>query len=221
MKMKQPKVYLTADASGAYAAALNEHVVVIVDVIDMSTSLETAMEMGAIAVFGSSPDKSTAPVPVNPEKIAIAAALLAHNLNTAIIIIGEPRFANKLEQQNNCHRLINKLTDLGARIHDIVPNVGKDIHAFADFKNKIVIAATDTGGVAFDTAYNAGGILSTATIARTKYLKGKDPALKGALRAYKLAMDSRKNISFVAASSNSLEDILAAKYLYELTKGLS
>ncbi|KUO50661.1 MAG: hypothetical protein APF76_07680 [Desulfitibacter sp. BRH_c19] len=221
MKMKQLKVYFSADASGAYEAGLNGHIVVIVDVIDMSTSLETAMEMGATAVFGSSPDKNSAPVPVNPEKIATVAASLALQLNTEIIIIGEPRFASKFEHQKNSQRLINKLSDLGAKIYDYVPNIGKEISGLTDFTNRIVIAATNTGGVAFDTAYNAGGITTTATIARTGNLKGKEPALKGALRAYKLAIDSQKNISFVAASSNSLEDVLAAKYLCELTKGLS
>ncbi len=221
MKMKRPKIYYTVAASGAYEAALNEHVVVIVDVIDMSTSLETALEMGAVAVFGSSPDKTTAPVPLNPEKIARSAASLAQELNTEIIIIGEPRFSSKVEQQKSCQKLVKKLSELGAKIHDYVPNVGKEVYSFTDYTNKIVIAATNSGGVAFDTAYNAGGILTIATIARTQKLKGKEPALKGALRAYKLAIDSQRDISYVAASANSLEDILAAKYLCDLTKGLS
>ncbi|WP_028309505.1 hypothetical protein [Desulfitibacter alkalitolerans] len=221
MKTKQPKVYMTVDASGAYNAAINGHVVVIVDIIDMSTSLETALEMGAAAVFGASPDHTSAPVPVNPEKIAGDAAFMAHELNMEVVIIGEPRFASKEEQKKNCQRLVNKLIKMNTKISDFVPNVGKELWAFAPLNNKIAIAATSTGGVAFDAAYNAGGIVTTATIARTRHMKGKAPALKGIHRAYSLAVRLQRDISYAAASSKSYEDILAAKYLCDLTKGLS
>jgi len=164
MKMKQTKVYMTMDASGAYKAAINGHIVVIVDIIDMSTSLETALEMGAAAVFGASPDQIYAPVIVNPEKIAMGAAFVAQKLNTEVIIIGEPRFASKEEQMENCQRLVNKLTEMNTKICDFVPNVGKELWAFAHIGKKIAIAVTSTGGVAFDAAYNAGGIVTTATM---------------------------------------------------------
>jgi len=221
MKMKQTKVYMTMDASGAYKAAINGHIVVIVDIIDMSTSLETALEMGAAAVFGASPDQIYAPVIVNPEKIAMGAAFVAQKLNTEVIIIGEPRFASKEEQMENCQRLVNKLTEMNTKICDFVPNVGKELWAFAHIGKKIAIAVTSTGGVAFDAAYNAGGIVTTATIARTRHMRGKAPALKGAYRAKNLALELKRDISYVAASSKSYEDVLAAKYLCDLTKGLS
>ena len=219
--MAQPKAYMTMDASGAYEAAINGHIVVIVDVIDMSTSLETALEMGATAVFGASPDQNHAPVTVNPEKIALDTAFMAQKLNTEVIIIAEPRFATKEEQMRTCQRLVNALTELNIKISDFVPNVGKELWAFSNIKKKIAIAVTSTGGVAFDAAYNAGGVVTTATIARTRHMKGKAPALKGVYRAKNLAFELKKDISYVAASSNSHEDILAAKYLCDLTKGLS
>jgi len=213
---------MTKDASGAYEAAINGHIVVIVDIIDMSTSLETALEMGAVAVFGASPDQNHAPVTANPEKIAMAAASIAQRLSTEVIIIGEPRFAGKEEEMRNCQRLVNKLTEMNVEISDFVPNVGKEVWTFTNFEKKIVIAVTGTGGAAFDAAYNAegGGIVTTATVARTKYMKGEAPALKGVYRAKNLASELKRDISYVAASSNSYEDILAAKYLCDLTKVL-
>jgi len=52
-------------------------------------------------------------------------------------------------------------------------------------------------------------------------MRGKAPALKGAYRAKNLALELKRDISYVAASSKSYEDVLAAKYLCDLTKGLS
>ena len=219
--MKQTKIYMATDASGAYEAAINGHIVVIVDIIDMSTSLETALERGAVAVFGASPDQNRAPVIVNPEKIAMDAAFMAQKLNAEVVIIAEPRFAGKNEQMKSCQRLVNKLTEMNIKISGFVPNVGKELWAFAHIDKKIAIAVTNTGGVAFDAAYNAGGIVTTATVARTRHMKGKAPALKGVHRAKKLAFELKRDISYVAASSNSYEDVLAAKYLCDLTKGLS
>lgn len=219
--MRRPKAFSIADASGAYQGALKNHIVVIVDVIDMSTSLETALELGAVATYGASPDAAKVPVPVNPEKIAEAAARLALRTKSKIVIISEPRFGSKADQQRNCSRLLNKLESLDAPVSDYIPNVGKEVANFTDFKNKVVIAVTDTGGVAYDAAFNKGGVLTTATIARTQLLKGKDPAVKGALRAYNLGRAFRKDISVVAASSNSLEDVLASKYICDLINGLS
>lgn len=45
-------ITVTTDASGAYQAACSGQVVVIVDVIDMSTTLEAALQEGAALVLG-------------------------------------------------------------------------------------------------------------------------------------------------------------------------
>jgi hypothetical protein len=48
-------------------------VVVIVDIIDMSTTLEAALEAGARKVYGASPDGVIVPVDVKPEVIGLEA----------------------------------------------------------------------------------------------------------------------------------------------------
>ena len=67
--VKLPEIILTADASGAQKAARQGMLVMIVDVIDMSTSLESAIDAGALAVFGASPDYTRAPVETSPEYV--------------------------------------------------------------------------------------------------------------------------------------------------------
>ncbi|MGI6552813.1 MAG: hypothetical protein ACOX37_07210 [Bacillota bacterium] len=46
---------------------------VIVDIIDMSTTLEAALEAGARKVYGASPDGVIVPVDVKPEVIGLEA----------------------------------------------------------------------------------------------------------------------------------------------------
>ena len=77
---KTKEVITTFNASGALRAAKLDFVVVIVDVIDMSTSAEAAIEKGAISVLGASPDISKVPVYVNPYKIGLAAGSRAKGL---------------------------------------------------------------------------------------------------------------------------------------------
>jgi hypothetical protein len=216
-----PKVFLDYDASGALKAAKMGHLVVIVDVIDMSTSLETALEMGAVEVYGASPDNSNAPVYLNPEFIATVVATKAKLYNLGIILIGEPRYGCKEDIIRNCLKVYSKINSLNAKIYDVVPNIGKDVGNLTNFKNKIVIAVTNSGGVAFDAAFNAGGTVVTATVARTLKNKGIIPAQIGINRALKVSKRLNKNISIIAASSNSIEDVLAANYLYDQMKEMS
>ena len=68
-------------------------------------------------------------------------------------------------------------------------------------------------GTAFDAAFNSGGIVLTGTVARTINKKGVLPALIAAKRAIEVAVKKKKNITVIAASANSLEDILAAQYI--------
>ncbi|HOB21386.1 MAG TPA: hypothetical protein PKI30_00880 [Bacillota bacterium] len=82
---------LTTDASGAREAALRGQLVVVVDVIDMSTTCEAAYQNGAAAVFGASPDKTSSPVPQNPEQLAAWAAEEAKRLGTSLVVAAEPR----------------------------------------------------------------------------------------------------------------------------------
>lgn len=211
-----PIINFSTDASGARQAALENHIVVIVDIIDMSTTLEGALEAGAIKVFGASPDNVQVPVPVNPYKIGRKAGLIARQLKVPVVIVSEPRYGTNKERLATCSSLIDGLHETGITKYKVVPNLGASTAQIINFKNKIVIAVTNSGGVAYDAAYTAGGKCSTATIARTKNMKGLEPARQGIKRALSLAKIFKQNITFVAASSHSLEDILAAQLLSQL-----
>ena len=204
---------MTSDASGAFKAAMQGDVVVIVDVIDMSTSLEAAIEAGAFKVFGSCSDKVRPPVPVDPERIGFDAGSLAAKNRTAVIIIAEPRSGSYKDRENTCLSLLKGLEKADMKVLDIIPNIGMETANQADFKDKVVIAVTSSGGAAFDAAYNAGAEVFTATVARTLGKKGVETVRVGIQRVQEFALSFQKDISVVAASGNSLEDLLAAQYI--------
>ncbi|HHW06549.1 MAG TPA: hypothetical protein GXX34_03285 [Clostridia bacterium] len=208
-----PVINCSVDASGARQAALANHLVVIVDIIDMSTTLEGALEAGALKVYGASPDRVQPPVPVNPFRIGQKAGLLARQLKVPVVIVAEPRFGPHRSRLAACASVRRGLHEAGVADYLVVPNLGASTAEVVDFKSTIVVAVTYSGGVAYDAAYNAGGTCTTATIARTRHMKGLEPARRGIQRALHLARIRRKNITFVAASSQSLEDVLAAQWL--------
>ncbi|MDK2984680.1 MAG: hypothetical protein PWQ96_322 [Clostridia bacterium] len=211
-----PEVRVAYDASGASRAAKRGDIVIIVDVIDMSTTLETCIELGALAVFGASPKGSKAPVKLDPLKIAKTAAKKALIANTPLVIVSEPRIGKDKDRERYCSHILGILREEGCIVDSIIPNIGKEIAGLISCKNKIVIAVTDSGGTAYDAAFCEGAKVCTATIARTSQSKGIEPAKKGTLRALRLSRKYKKNITVVAASSNSMEDILAAQYISNL-----
>lgn len=212
--MKLQEVILTTNASGAAQAAARGYLVMIVDVIDLSTSLEVAIEMGAKEVLGASPDKVNVPVPVCPEKIGKYAGRKAVEYDTEVIIVAEPRWGNNIARINSCKKVIYGIEQEGGKVQAIIPNLGAEVRKIVDFKNKIVVGVSNSGGVAFDAAWQHSKQVITGTIARTFFSKGNTLALNSAQRAIKLA--AGKPIAVVAASSNSLEDILAAEFIYKL-----
>lgn len=209
----QPVINCSADASGARQAGLQEQIVVIVDLIDMSTTLEAALEEGALAVFGASPDETRAPVPVDPVSIGRKAGQEAKSREAPVVIVAEPRWGTDRERLQSCRSVIKGLKDSGITDYQIVPNLGITTAKLISFDKTVVIAVTNSGGIAFDAAWTAGGNVLTATIARTWKMKGEEPAEAGVRRALKLATDLKKDLCFVAASSRAQEDILAAQYL--------
>jgi hypothetical protein len=208
---------ISFNASGAAQAAKSGNLVMIIDVIDMSTSAEVALEAGAIEVFGASPDGGKTPVEVNPEKIAYFAGKEALKHNTGVIIANEPRIRVKqerIDRLSGIKQAIKGIEKSGAKLIDIIPNMGREIAELIDFKDRIFLVVSSSGGVAFDVAFNYGapGVI-TGTIARTNKMKSKESARLAAKRAIEKANSLRCGICLIASSSNSMEDILAAEYI--------
>lgn len=208
---------LAFNASGAVEGARRGDVVVIVDVIDMSTSAEAVLEAGTLAIFGAAPVGCKAPVNLNPERIGYLAGKKALKHKASLILIAEPRYGDDTERKKRAEAALTGVVRSGAEVGLIIPNIGGEIAKLTDFNEKVALFVTDTGGVAFDAAYNNGApAVLSATIARTPLKKGIEPARAGVLRAIETAVKLNSGITIVAASSNSLEDVLAGEYLMKM-----
>lgn len=207
-------VTLTANASGAVRAAQEGLVVMVVDVIDMSTTLEAALDAGALAVLGASPDVVKAPVDLDPETIGRRAAEVALAAGSSVVVVTEPRVGSDAERAQNASRLLQGIRQGGAEVTAILPNLGAETPKLCDLQGRVVVAATNTGGVAYDAAVRAGApAVITGTVARTIQKRGSAPAREAARRAIEAAQAHQTGICIVAASANSLEDLLAAEYI--------
>jgi len=213
---RSKKIIVTSDASGACQAAREGMLVMIVDVIDMSTTLESALDAGAYAVLGCSPDVTRAPVKVSPENIGKEAVRLAGESDAGIILVAEPRVGSEKERIERCQKIIRSIENKKGRIEAIIPNIGAEIPRLVDVSGRIVIAVTDTGGVAYDAAYVESKKVITGTVARTYKQKGIAPALSAVRRVYKTLEKGDPGIAVVAASQNSMEDVLAAQFIANL-----
>jgi hypothetical protein len=208
---------LTYNASGAVEGARRGDVVVIVDIIDMTTSAEVAIESGALAVFGAAPTGCKAPVNLNPDRIGYIAGKNALKYKALLIVVAEPRYGDEAERKKRAESALMGVARSGAVVHQIIPNIGSEISKLVDFNGKVVLLISDTGGVAFDAAYNNGApVVLTATVTRTPNKKGVATAYAGIERAIEAARKFNCGITITAASANSLEDVLAAQYLSQL-----
>lgn len=216
-----PVVYLSADASGAACAAGRGHVVLIVDVIDLSTTCEAALDEGALAVYGAAPDDARPPVPVDPVKVGQLAGRHACAGNSGVIIIAEPRAGSEQERLSRVAGVCRGIRESGAKIEAVLPNLGAETVKLATFRERVVVAATNAGGVAFDAALTAGApLVLTGTVARTLKKKGSACALAAARRACAAAQELQTDLAVIAASANAIEDLLAAEYIFKLILGL-
>lgn len=215
--MKEKRIFYASDASGAERAARAGLAVLVVDLIDMSTTLECALEAGALAVWGASPDGARPPVTVNPEQVGILAGRQARELGAGVVLVAEPRVGSEAERLERCGSVVKGLAKAGASLETVFPNLGRQTAALAEFQGRVVIAVTESGGVAFDAALQAGGTVATGTVARTLQKKGREPALVAARRALRLA-EGKKGVAVVAASSNAWEDVLAARFIAGLAR---
>lgn len=208
-------VSVTANASGAARAAKQGDLVVIVDVINMSTTAEAALEEGALAVFGAASKNSRPPIDlIDPEKIGYLAGRKAIENQTQVVLVTEPRVGSDEERKENASLALQGLEKAGAQLANILPNLGAETVKFSCLKDKVVLLVTDSGGVAFDVAVNNGApLVLTGTIARTLKQKGNQSAKRIAKDSIEMARKLDCDISIVAASSNALEDLLAAEYI--------
>ena len=218
VRLSDKTLSVTSNPSGAAAAARQGNVVMIVDLIDMSTTCESALEAGACDVLGASPDEyADVPVIVNPEKMGYIAGKRALKKQTEVIVAAEPRLITNEDEASRLDHIQHVLRGIekaGGVLEKIVANLGKDVCQQADFANKVLIVVSAAGGTAFDAAYNYGApAVITGTVARTNHMSGNQPAQKAASRAIQLAQKYKCGISIVASSSNSMEDMLAAEYI--------
>lgn len=209
------QVLVTSNASGAVTGGQLGHVVVIVDVISMSTTLEAALDAGALAVYGASPDICRAPVQLDPYKIGLIAGQRAlADGSGEVVIVSEPRIGTDAERLARAQKTISGVKAAGAKVGAVLPNLGAETAKLIDFTNQVVVAVTDTGGVAYDAAWQAGAAsVVVGTVARTLQQRGLEPARTAAARACAEAQRCNTGITVVAASANSLEDILAAEFI--------
>ncbi len=214
--VKSKRIIVGSDASGAVQAAREGLFLIIVDVIDMSTTLESALDAGAAAILGCSPDFTRAPVKVDPVEIGKEASRLARENGHGIILIAEPRAGSEEERRARCQKVISGIENTGGIIEAIIPNIGAEAPRLAEMRGRVVVAVTDTGGVAYDAAFQVNRRLTIGTIARTLKQKGIEPALTAVKRAQKMLKDSEQGIAVIAASRNSLEDVLAAQFIANL-----
>ncbi|MDH7576247.1 MAG: hypothetical protein QHH75_00215 [Bacillota bacterium] len=206
---------LAADASGAYQAALAGQAVLVVDVIDMGTTLEAALRSGAHLVLGASPTPCKAPVPVNPRAVGRYAAREARKHKSRIVLIAEPRVGQEEERMVQVAGVLEGLKEEGVEPRGIYPNLGAETVKLVDFGGCIVVAVSACGGTAFDAAFNAGAPVVTGTVARTLGRTGWENAESAVERALRLVEEEKCGLCVVASSSKSLEDVLAAQYFYQ------
>ena len=64
-------IRVTTDASGAQQAAREGLLVMVVDIIDMSTTLESALDAGAYRVLGASPDFTRLRLQLIPKTLGV------------------------------------------------------------------------------------------------------------------------------------------------------
>lgn len=215
------RVILTSDAGGAAWAAASGLVVVVVDVIDFSTSMEAALDEGAAAVFGAAPDSAMPPAKTDPFRIGAMAGREALALGAGVVVLAEPRAGGEGQRRGGITRALAGIESTGAKVEAVIPNLGAETPGLAEMKGRVVLGATGSGGVAFDAAVCAGapGVL-TGTVARTPIKNGFASARDSAGRAAGAAERLGAGVAVVAASGRSLEDILAADYIYRALLGL-
>jgi hypothetical protein len=212
-----PTLEVTFNASGAAEAGSRGRVVVIVDVVDSSTSAEAALAGGALDVLGAAPAGVTVPVPVDPGAVGRRAASVAAKTGTDVLVVSEPRVATDEERRGRTLPVLQALRTAGVG-YELAPNQGAELLRAANLEGRLVVVVSTTGGAAFDAALAAGASsVGFATTARIEGRTGWDVAAAGARRAIETAREARVGMSIVAASANSTDDVLGS---FELARAV-
>lgn len=211
---RMPVLSVMFSASGAAEAGRSGHVVVIVDIVHMSTTAEACLSAGATAVFGASPLGVTPPVALDPISIARKAAAAGSG---EVVVFSEPRGPNDDEARRaSARHVIEAVEQAGGRVVGVYPNLGIDSPEYCDLAGKTALIVSHAGGVCYDAASTAGAAhVTTATVVRGWGRKGWEAAAHGVERAIAEANSRGAGISFVAASANAPEDVLGA---FELSR---
>jgi hypothetical protein len=198
------------NASGAADAGARGRVVVIVDVVDTSTSAEVAVAGGAAVVLGASAAGVDPPAHLDPGAVGRRAAAIAKERNTDVLVVSEPRVGTDDERRRRAVSVLQALRTASVD-YELVPNQGAELAHLVDMRGRPVVIVSTTGGTAFDAAMAAGAPAGTfATTARIEGRTGWDVIGIGARRAIALAGEHRADLSVVAATANSSDDCLAA-----------
>lgn len=207
---------VTFNASGAFQAAKRGDIVVVVDVIDMSTTAEGLISMGAVAVLGAAPDGLDA-YHTNPYRIGCTVGIKGVCDNLPILVVSEPRIGSEGKRMQTASPVIRGIQDSGGEVTAILPNVGASIVDCDIIQNAlkqgfIAVLVTASGGVCYDVAYNNGAAcVLTATTARISGKSGQEIVESVVKRIMSVAAKLQSDITIVAASSQALEDIHASQ----------
>jgi hypothetical protein len=208
--MSLPTLEVTYNASGAAEAGSRGRAVVIVDVVDSSTSAEAALAGGALEVLGASPAGLRVPATVDPGAVGRRAASIAAKTGTDVIVVSEPRVATDEERRARTLPVLQALRTAGVG-YELAPNQGAELLRAVNPEGRLVVVVSATGGSAFDAALAAGApAVGFATTARIEGQTGWEVAGAGARRAIEAAREHRSGITIVAASANSTDDVLGS-----------
>jgi hypothetical protein len=215
--VRLPHLDVTFNASGAAAAGAAGRVVCIVDVVDSSTSAEVAVAAGAIDVLGAAPREARVPVKVDPGAIGRRAAAAAIREATDVVVIAEPRVGTEEERRSRALPVLQALRT--QRIdYELAPNQGAELGRAVRLRGRVAVIVSATGGTAFDAAMSGGAPAACfATTGRIEGQTGWDVLHRGVRRAIEMALRNDKDLSLVAASANSSDDVLAA---FELARAV-
>jgi hypothetical protein len=157
------------------------------------------------------------PVKVEPGAIGRRAAAAAIREATDVVVIAEPRIGTEEERRSRALPVLQALRTQRIE-YELAPNQGAELARAVRLRGRVAVIVSSTGGTAFDAAMAAGAPAACfATTGRIEGQTGWDVLQRGVRRAIDLALRNDSDLSIVAASANSSDDVLAA---FELARAV-